>query len=116
MCLPNWPAADVDKEKCKASEALLSMGPSQKAVGRGLFLGVWSAQSKEVLPSLTSLAHTPNLIFLYSSGKSRLEGDFLQPQEGIPKAKTEVLKLLSSCALSQLCSDHPEILEEDWDA
>lgn len=58
----------------------------------------------------------PNLIFLYSSGKSRLEGDFLQPQEGIPKDKTEVLKLLSSCALSQLCSDHPEILEEDWDA
>lgn len=86
------------------------MGPSQKAVGRGLFLGVWSAQSKEVLPSLTSPAHTSNLIFLYSSGKSRLEGDFLQPQEGIPKDKKEVLKLLSSCALV------PAVLRSSWDS
>ncbi|RMC18530.1 hypothetical protein DUI87_04421 [Hirundo rustica rustica] len=44
------------------------------------------------------------------------QGDFLQPQEGIPKDKKEDLKLLSSCALSQLWSDNPKILEEDWDA
>lgn len=115
MVLPNWPAADVDKEKCKASAALLTMGPWQKAVGWGLLLGVWSAQSKEVLPSLTALTHTPNLIFLCSSGKDKETST--SPKKASPRIKRKSWNCWAPVLCpAVLCSEHPKILEEDWDA